>query len=325
MKNKKKLFVMITVAIAVIAVASVSIIIAADARNTVAPNASANGGTVYLAEETVKKLALNHAGVQEADVTGVSVKLDRDDGRVEYEVKFRKDNVKYEYEIDAVTGTILSYDAESKKVLQNKTTAAPATTAPAATEAPAATTPPAATEAPVATQKPVETRPPATQAPAGTTYMTQEEAKDIVLNHANVKAADATFTKVKLDYDDGRAEYEVDFYTNTTKYDYEIDAITGTIRSVDTETKKGSSANTGNAQTGNTAPQEYISQSAAKEIALNHAGLKEADVSRLKIELDYDDGRAEYEIEFQVGRTEYEYEINATTGSIIYFEKDIDD
>ena len=68
-----------------------------------------------------------------------------------------------------------------------------------------------------------------------------------------------------------------------------------------------------------------ITEAEAKAIALNHAGFAEADVSGLRVERDYDDGRLEYKVEFRVGNTEYEYEILAADGSILDFEKDRDD
>ena len=63
----------------------------------------------------------------------------------------------------------------------------------------------------------------------------------------------------------------------------------------------------------------------AKEIALQHAGLKENEVSRLRAEKDRDDGRTKYDVEFQQGRMEYDYEIHAETGKILKAEKDYDD
>lgn len=384
MKSKKRFWMITAAVVTLIAVASVGIAVAADMTKNNQANNSASGDVVYLAEDTVKKLALNHAGLAEADVTELKVVLDYDDRKAEYEVKFRKDNVKYEYEIDAVSGTILSYDAESKKVLQNSTPAEDPTyiTEDTAKEvalnhaglAAADVTftkvkldyddgkaeyevdfytdtakydyevdavggtvlsydvdakqgsQPATGDAPAATPS----TPAATPAvkPSTPTYMSQDEAKNIAVQHAGLQVAAVTFTKVKLDYDDGRAEYEVDFYTASTEYDYEIDATTGKILSVDTDARKGStsgSGSTNNTVTAPTATPTYITQEAAKEVALKHAGLTEADVTRVKIELDYDDGRAEYEVDFRVGQVEYEYEINAVTGSIICFEKDIDD
>ena len=51
-----------------------------------------------------------------------------------------------------------------------------------------------------------------------------ESAKNAALADAGVSAGDATFIKVKLDYEDGVQVYEIEFVTDTTEYDYEISA-----------------------------------------------------------------------------------------------------
>lgn len=43
------------------------------------------------------------------------------------------------------------------------------------------------------------------------------------------------FLRANLDWDDGRMKYEVEFYSGTTEYDYDIDAVTGAILSCDRE------------------------------------------------------------------------------------------
>ena len=70
---------------------------------------------------------------------------------------------------------------------------------------------------------------------------------------------------------------------------------------------------------------EKISEEKAKKIALDHAGLKEADVKHLFVELDYDDGVLRYEVDFRQGQYEYDYDIDAKTGQILSYDKDIDD
>lgn len=62
----------------------------------------------------------------------------------------------------------------------------------------------------------------------------------------------------------------------------------------------------------------------AKEIALKKAGLKENDVVFEEAKLDKDDGRVVYEIEFNHGLIEYNFEIDAESGDIIEWEKDVD-
>ena len=72
-----------------------------------------------------------------------------------------------------------------------------------------------------------------------------------------------------------------------------------------------------------TASSEGITEAEAQAIALEHAGLTEADISRLEVRKDFDDGRQEYDVEFHADRLEYEYEIDAVTGKILSFDKDL--
>lgn len=62
----------------------------------------------------------------------------------------------------------------------------------------------------------------------------------------------------------------------------------------------------------------------AKKIALDHAGLKENDVTQLDIDLDRDNGVLKYEVDFHHGDIEYDYDINAVTGEVISADKDRD-
>ena len=59
--------------------------------------------------------------------------------------------------------------------------------------------------------------------------VTKEEAKQIALNKAGVTEEEATFTKAKRDYDDGREEYEFEFYANGMEYEVDVDANTGRV------------------------------------------------------------------------------------------------
>ena len=65
--------------------------------------------------------------------------------------------------------------------------------------------------------------------PASDGQITEEAAKGIALAHAGFKAEDVKFTKAKLDRDDGRAVYEVEFTENGMEHEYDIDAASGRI------------------------------------------------------------------------------------------------
>lgn len=150
------------------------------------------------------------------------------------------------------------------------------------------------------------------------TYISEDRAKAIALNHAGLTESQVTFVRVNMDYDDGRRQYEVEFYNRSsfTEYDYEIDAATGRIIDVDYDAEYyAPSSGTGGSG-------QYISQDEAKNIALSRAGVSASQATFKKAEFDYDDGRAVYEIEFFSGSFEYEMEIDASTGTILGYERD---
>ncbi len=141
-----------------------------------------------------------------------------------------------------------------------------------------------------------------------------EAAKRIALQNAGVESADAAFTKAQLDYDDGVAEYEIEFVAGSTKYEYEISAANGTVLKSSKESVEQIS--------GGTSSQASISVDEAKSIALNYAKFTADQVVYTKSELDYDDGRAEYEIEFYAGGKEYSFTIDAVSGTVLEMEID---
>ena len=144
--------------------------------------------------------------------------------------------------------------------------------------------------------------------------LTRSEARDLALDNAGVSAEQAAFTKSKLDYEDGVLVYEIEFVTDQSAYEYEIDAVTGEIleRSVETRASSASGA-------------KEIDLSEAKRIALRHAGLTEGEVTFSEAKREKDDGEDKFEIEFRKGNIEYEYEIDAATGSILEYGRERDD
>lgn len=172
-------------------------------------------------------------------------------------------------------------------------------------------------------------------------YIGEAEAKAAAVAHAGVKEAEITRYEVEMDYERGTMVYEIEFHHNGREYDYDIDAVTGEVLWSESERDDDyrSAKQPQNSQ--NQQPQEqqnsqqqskpapaedgYIGKEAAKAAALAHAGLSEAQVSRMKCELDREDGRVVYEIEFKCDGMEYEYEIDASSGSVIKYDKERDD
>ena len=172
-------------------------------------------------------------------------------------------------------------------------------------------------------------------------YIGEAEAKAAAVAHAGVKEAEITRYEVEMDYERGTMVYEIEFHHNGREYDYDIDAVTGEVlwseserdddyrsakqpqNSQDQQPQEQQNSQ----QQSKPAPAEegYIGKEAAKAAALAHAGLSEAQVSRMKCELDREDGRVVYEIEFKCDGMEYEYEIDASGGSVIKYDKERDD
>ena len=63
--------------------------------------------------EKAKEIALEKAGVKAEDTLFINAHLDRDDGRVEYDVEFVSGNTEYEVSVDAVTGAINEFSSEN--------------------------------------------------------------------------------------------------------------------------------------------------------------------------------------------------------------------
>lgn len=296
--------------ISIATILAVTVLFLAGCQSSSAASGSLSdpGATVLLTEAEARDIALKDAGFTVDSVTNLHIEKDVDDGITKYEVDFRQGDYEYDYEIDAQSGKVIGFDKDLEPVADTPKPTEPAPTEPKPTEP--ETTDPTPTE-----PKPTES--------AATKAITADEAKKIALNDAGFKESEVKRLTVKKDTDDGVTHYDVEFYKGDYEYDYEINAKTGKI----TDYSKEKEATKASATTPTTKPADTktISKSEAKKIALNHAGLKESEVTALKVELDKDDGVTYYDVEFRKGIYEYSYEINAKTGKIIEWDKDIDD
>lgn len=141
-------------------------------------------------------------------------------------------------------------------------------------------------------------------------------AKSTALTHAALTENDVTALTVKRDIEDGVEVYEVEFWMETTEYDYDVDAVTGEIISFDIESK------------GMGLPQfseAGIAPEAALKTALDKAGVREEDATVVDTSFKYRAGQAKYIIEFVSGSMEYEVEIDAASGAILEYDVESED
>lgn len=152
------------------------------------PDITANG---YLSQDAIKDIILDHAGVNLADISRLQYDFEMEKGVPEYEVEFYVGAVEYDYEINALTGEILSFSQEGK----NNSSGTTGTTADTGD------------------------------------LISEADAKAIVLKHAGVSEADISRYSIKFQYDDRMYQYEIDFYVGKTEYEYDVNAVTGDILS----------------------------------------------------------------------------------------------
>lgn len=79
---------------------------------TTAAQPKANNTSGDIGVEKAKEIAMSHAGVSAGSVSFVKAKLDYEDGVKIYDIEFYSGNVEYDYEINAATGAIVSFDQD---------------------------------------------------------------------------------------------------------------------------------------------------------------------------------------------------------------------
>ncbi|MCD7893666.1 MAG: PepSY domain-containing protein [Erysipelotrichaceae bacterium] len=62
----------------------------------------------YIGQDKAKSIALEHANVSESDISEYEIEMDYEDGTMVYEIEFKVNGIKYEYEINAYDGTLIN-------------------------------------------------------------------------------------------------------------------------------------------------------------------------------------------------------------------------
>ena len=160
----------------------------AQAQTSAAAPAQNATGTGTMDEAAAQKIALEHAGVKAADATITKSKLDYEDGHQVYDIEWYAGGAKYDYEIAADTGEIISFAYEEKTM----------------------------------------------GADSRSVTVSEADAKKTALDRVS-GATDKDLYKWKLDYDDGRPEYEGKIIYGGMEYEFTIDAATGSVMEWDAE------------------------------------------------------------------------------------------
>ncbi len=281
----------------------------------------AGSAQIPIGKGAARQAAEEYAGTLALDSVTADVDSELDESPARYEVELKTAWGEFEYIVDAWSGQVLSGQKDLLSTAQRAANASadgqtPGNTTPAQG---GAQTPDSPTNDPAQTQAPAQT--PESMSPSNTASSQDigaDVAKQAALDHAGLAEADVTGLKIEQDWDDGRLEYDIDFWCGGTEYDYTIDAASGAVLKHEWEHHSPAAQNNPSSTPGDIGPD------AAKAAALSHAGVEESQTRKMKVEPDWDDGRLEYDVEFEVGHMEYEYTVDGATGAILEYEQDWD-
>ena len=179
----------------------------------------AGAGTVFAADtikksnilgaSTAQRFAYLDAEISEKTVTFIDSRLVRNGLRYVYDIEFVSGKTEYEYTIDAATGTVIGKKTKVSESEENTGSWEVSGDSDKAAN-------------PVANKS---------------SYISVDSAKLRAASSAGLEVDKVTFTKAKLDKEDGRTVYEIEFYIDDSEYEYEVDAYSGDIVCEEKETK----------------------------------------------------------------------------------------
>ncbi len=250
---------------------------------TVTPNSPTATPTAgFISEKRAKEIVFSHAGIKEADVRGLEIDFDADDGIYLYEIEFECGSYEYEYEVNAISGKIIHHDKEFIGSSCSNVTPRPS-------------------------DNPVSTPGSGSVPAAG--QLSWRDAVKYALKHAGV--SESELLALSIEYEPSGIKYfKIDFDTRSHEYEYKINATNGSVITSKNELNDDCDIPKGS----------YISVYKAFEYALKAVEVSSCSDRDIAIELDCDDGSVCYEVEFQSGRTEYSIQLHAITGAIIEIE-----
>ena len=253
--------------------------------------AEAGAPALPVGRDAAAAAALSYMGISQADARKIEVDAELDEWQPCYEVEVEMTSGEYECAVDAYTGEILWGDKPHGGTGTNTSTSTGANTGTGTNTSTGTNT--------------------GTNTGTSSGDIGEEKAKSIAYADAGISESSATNVKVERDWDDGRWEYEIEFWNGSTEYDYKISGADGSVLERESKTHAVSI-------------DSMITAAQARDAALAHAGLSASDVWDLDVSEELDKRTPYYEVEFKSGGVEYDYEIDAANGSVLRYNQERD-
>lgn len=172
----------------------------------------------YISLEKAKGIALAQAGINSSQAKFTEKDFDFEKNVPVYDLEFIANNIKYEYNIDAITGKVVS--AEHENILaDNKDDIYDNDDADDKYDDDRYD------DDRYDKDDDIEVVPSKKEEK----YISKDKAKSIALNRAKLNENNVKFTSVKLDRENGKAVYEIEFTSNGFEYDCDVNAINGKV------------------------------------------------------------------------------------------------
>lgn len=134
-----------------------------------------------------------------------------------------------------------------------------------------------------------------------------DKAKEIAVANAKLIEKDVSFVNTKVAEVAGKKTYQVAFYNGTKEYSYVVDALTGTILSVNADIENFNIMTDG----------KFIHAEKAEKAVLAYANVKNSEATFTLVELNKKAEKVVYKVAFFTDSAEYECTVDATSAEVL--------
>lgn len=150
-------------------------------------------------------------------------------------------------------------------------------------------------------------------------YIGNDKALELALENSGFSADQLSYIDVAMSYSGGHVSYEVEFYHQRNKYEYDFDAMTGELLEWEKEWKNEELFAIEMEELERSKSVEGIGEEKALEAAYLHSGVNPEDVIYAEAVPTYEEGMEFYDVDFRTEEYEYEYHIDAASGEVIEY------
>lgn len=150
-------------------------------------------------------------------------------------------------------------------------------------------------------------------------YISNETALELALENSGLRPEEVQHTTITTSYSGGHISWEVEFYHDSNKYEYDFDAATGELLEWEIEWKNEELFAIEMEELERSKTVEGIGEENAIAAACEHSGVKVENLLYVEAIPTYENGTEFYEVDFRTETNRYEYHIDAHSGGVLEY------